>query len=80
MKKYLFTLIACMCSVLSWAEDIDGIEYSLSSNSGVYTAIVKSKSGKYSGDIVIPSEVTYESKTYKVTSKWSDNSIDNPRC
>ena len=68
MKKYLFTLIACMCSVLSWAVEIDGINYSLSSNSGVYTAKVISKSDKYSGDIVIPSEVTYNGKTYKVTS------------
>ena len=68
MKKYLFTLIACMCSVLSWAVEIDGINYSLDYWSEPFTASVISKSDKYSGDIVIPSEVTYNGKTYKVTS------------
>ncbi len=50
---------------------IDGIYYNL--NSTDLTATVVSHSGnKYSGDVVIPSTVTYGNKTYTVTTIWNE--------
>ena len=48
------------------AVEIDGIEYGLQSDG---TAEVRSKDySKYSGDIIIPSEIEYSGKHYSVTS------------
>lgn len=61
----LFGLTALLMPMASFAEDveIDGISYTISSD---LTAEVIS--GSYSGEIVIPSSVTYEEQTYSVES------------
>ena len=51
--------------------EIEGVYYKISDD---YSVMVVS--GKYSGDIVIPSQVTYNSKKYSVTS-ISDNAFGN---
>ena len=67
MRNKIFTLfLALVASVgTMYAVTIDGISYNLNGT----TAEVKSKqNGSYSGSIVIPESVTYNAKTYSVTS------------
>lgn len=54
--------------LMSSATVIDGINYNLSYKNKKYTATVISNSTEYSGDIVIPEKVTYNSNTYDVVS------------
>ena len=67
MKTKLFSLfLALVASVgFVYAVTIDGIAYNL--NDSELTAQVTS-GGSYTGDIVIPASVTYNSQTYSVTS------------
>lgn len=73
MQKRLMMLCAlCLMSVAGClaAEKvkIDGLWYWLNSYKGVLTAdFALCTGGSYSGDIVIPSSVTYDGLTYKVT-------------
>lgn len=46
---------------------VDGIAYYITSSSSPYTVEVNSKSPKYTGDVIIPEYVTYNSITYSVT-------------
>ena len=47
----------------------DGLYYNISSSSsGEYVIVTSPSSGKYKGDIIIPSTVTYSGKTYPVRS------------
>ena len=69
MKKLnlLFTALLLMCYVgNAKAEEvtIDGIKYDVITDTKQATVI----NGYYSGDIVIPSEITYNNATYSVTS------------
>ena len=66
MKKQFLLFVLMLLPVIASADavEIDGIAYIL--NSIENTASVARKS--YSGDIVIPSSVTYENKSYVVTS------------
>lgn len=74
-KNILLTLIALFCAVYAQAifygVKIGDLYYDLSSSSySGNTATVTSPSSsseKYSGDIIIPSSVTYEGTTYNVT-------------
>ena len=71
MKKNLLLLLLTLLPFVASAADkieIDGICYYLNSSDEAKTASVTSKSGGYSGDIVIPESVTYEEVTYSVTS------------
>ena len=71
MKKNLLLLLLTLLPLVASAAgivEIDGIFYELNSNDEAKTASVTSKSGGYSGDIVIPESVTYEEVTYSVTS------------
>ena len=68
MKKILLSLFAVLlsCSALAIDVEIDGINYSL--NEITRKASVISKSPTYSGDVGIPSSVTYSDVNYSVTS------------
>ncbi len=73
-RNILLTLIALMCAVYAQAVFYDvkigDLYYNLYPSSTGNTATVTSPSSsseKYSGDIVIPSSVTYDGTTYSVT-------------
>ena len=71
MKKFVTLFLLTLLPFVASAADkieIDGICYYLNSSDEAKTASVTSKSGGYSGDIVIPESVTYEEVTYSVTS------------
>ena len=66
-KKFILTLLAFVLSLTSWAQTkINGIYYELDASSK--TASVTSGDDKYSGEVTIPSTVSYEDVTYSVTS------------
>ena len=68
--KFLLTTIAMLwCSVMANAYDfeVDGIYYNILSISDV-TVEVTYGDKKYSGEVVIPSTVSYKSKTLTITS------------
>ena len=74
MKKTIFTklallLVAVLTSVKASAYDftVDGIYYTITSFSDL-TCAVTINDTKYSGDIVIPEQVTYNGRTLTVTS------------
>lgn len=65
--KSMLAVQMALFSLNANAYEIDGINYSF--NSEKKTATVTSySSSTYSGDIIIPSEVTYDGETYRVTS------------
>ena len=67
MKTRILTLIMSLfVSTMAFASvEIDGIYYNL--NTENKTAEVTSGSNKYSGNIIIPSSISYNSETYSVT-------------
>ena len=69
MKKLLFTFLAAMCCTVMNAQDVTftagEINYKVT---GENTVEVAKKNPYYSGDVVIPSTVTYSNTTYNVTS------------
>jgi hypothetical protein len=59
-----------MIAMLSFAHDfeVDGIYYNITSSAEPYTVEVTNKSGtRYTGAVTIPTSVTYDGTTYKVT-------------
>ena len=70
MKKFATLLLLTLLPLVASSQPtaISGIYYNLYSSSDVKTATVMSNPDKYSGDIVIPSTVTYNDVTYSVTS------------
>ena len=60
-------LMALFFSVSLSAFEVDGIAYRITSTTDM-TVEVTSKTGGYSGDVVIPEEITYNDKKYTVTS------------
>ena len=67
MKKHIFLFLLTLLPLAASAvELIDGIYYNLNSSSS--TAEVKRGDNSYSGDVTIPSSVTYNNETYSVTS------------
>lgn len=68
MRKLFTFCLALVASagITKASVTIDGIAYNL--NETELTAKVTSKSQKYSSEIIIPSSVTYDAKTYSVTS------------
>lgn len=60
-------LISALTSVSAYDFEVDGIYYSVVSDSDL-TCKVTSGDIKYTGDVVIPSTVTYENRTLTVTS------------
>ena len=67
MKRKLLLLLVALLPMVANAYDakIDGIYYNFSGNEAIVTY---RKSTDYSGDVVIPESVTYNGKTYSVTS------------
>ena len=62
-----------LCSVVASAHDfeVDGIYYNISSDEVEVTFMGRrysSYSNEYSGSVVIPNSITYNGKTYNVTS------------
>ena len=76
LKSMLATLAMLLCAISASAEDfsVDGIYYNITSSTDLTVAVTyqgssdDSYSNEYSGSVVIPGTVTYESKTYSVTS------------
>ena len=74
IKTWLATIAVLLCSITANAEDfrVDGIYYSITSNTTVSVTYRGSSynaySNEYSGNVVIPSTVTYSGKEYSVTS------------
>ena len=67
MKKQLLILILMLLPVVAKAYDayINGIYYDFS---GSVATVTYDSDNRYSGNVVIPTSVTYNSKTYSVTS------------
>ena len=71
MKKLLLSLFAVLLSSCAWAYSayIGGIYYDLNSETKKAEVTFKDENyNSYSGDVVIPSSVTYSGVTYSVTS------------
>ena len=68
-KRILSAVMLLMVSSLMWAQffEVDGIYYNVNED-GESVEVTSGSYGGYSGDIVIPSTVAYEGKTYNVTS------------
>ncbi len=64
---FIFALIFSIASLRAAGFTVDGIAYYITSSSSPYTVEVNSKSPKYTGDVIIPEYVTYNSITYSVT-------------
>ncbi len=64
MKKFFIAIIAMLLSLMAGATEINGINYSLDSS----TKTASVSQGSYSGNVIIPSQVTYNGVTYTVTS------------
>ena len=62
--KCLLLLMAVLCSIAARGVEIDGIYYRLDSSKNTATVTFGDK--KYVGNVVIPSYVTYNDKTYTV--------------
>ena len=69
IKKLLITVAVLLCSVTANAYDfeVDGIYYNILSASDL-TVEVTSGDNKYIGEVIIPSTVTYKSRTLSVIS------------
>ena len=74
IKRIIALFMAVFVSINLFAYDfeVDGIYYNKTSDSTVSVTYKEEKSGvyysDYSGDITIPSNVTYDGKSYNVTS------------
>ena len=75
LVRYSFLMITLLlCSLAAKAHDFEvgGIFYNITSSTDMTVAVTfkgssySSYSGEYSGDVVIPSTVTYNSETYSV--------------
>ena len=62
--KLLLVLLLSMTSMVAFADEVNGINYSFSGTE----ATVARRSSAYSGNVVIPESVTYNGNTYSVTS------------
>ena len=71
IKLLLLTTLCFLCNLSAFAWDfvVDGIYYNYGSQRGTCEVTYRYSSGdSYTGDIVIPSSVTYSGTTYSVTS------------
>ena len=69
-KRWFVSLFLTLMTTFSWAYDfeVDGICYNINSDGTSVTVTYKGTGDKYSGAVVIPETVTYDSKNYSVTS------------
>ena len=76
LKSMLVTLAMLLCSISASAEDfsVDGIYYNITDSEKLTVEVTyrgssySEYSNEYSGSVVIPETVTYDSNTYSVTS------------
>ena len=74
MKRLLSLSLCLMMALLSFAFKVDGIYYKITSSSAPYTVAVTYRGkyfhsyNEYTGSVTIPEKVTYNGKTYSVTS------------
>jgi hypothetical protein len=77
MKKLIFTSLALFMMLSTWAYDfkVDSLYYNITSSTLNTVAVINNNgdgsslyNGGYTGDIIIPSSVTYNGTTYSVTS------------
>ena len=70
MKKILILIVILFSNLSIWAYDIevDGIYYNFLQDNEVEVTYKGGRQSIYSGEIVIPSTVTYDGKNYNVTS------------
>jgi hypothetical protein len=77
IARFLGVSLVCLCLVAqAWGQEsrtvsefeVEGIKYGTGTSDGIVAVIQKAEANGYSGDIVIPSTVDYEGKTYNVTS------------
>ena len=75
LKSFIATLVLLLSSISASAHDfeVDGFYYNITNSEKLSVAVTfrgihPSNVEDYSGDVVIPETVTYESKTYSVTS------------
>lgn len=68
IKQLLITVIVLLCSVTASAYDfeVNGVYYNILSASDL-TVEVTSGDNQYTGEVIIPSTVTYKSKVLNVT-------------
>ena len=66
--KHLFTILLALVATTASAQDfvVDGICYNILSEDDRTVEVTNNPDG-YAGDIVIPAEVTYDGRTYQVT-------------
>ena len=66
--KHLFTILLALVATTASAQgfEVDGIYYNILSEDDKTVEVTGSPYG-YSGDVVIPAEVTYDGSTYSVT-------------
>ena len=66
--KHLFTMLLALVAATASAQDfeIDGIYYNILSEDDRTVEVTESPYG-YSGEVVIPAEVTYDGSTYSIT-------------
>ena len=71
--KHLFTMLLALVAATASAQDfeVDGIYYNILSEDDKTVEVTGSPYG-YSGDVVIPAEVTYDGSTYSVTTIGKD--------
>ena len=69
MKRIMGLTVLLFCGLSAFAQsfEVDGIFYNIESSKEL-TVSVAENSNKYSGRVIIPSEVSYSSKKYKVVS------------
>ena len=76
IKTWLATIAVLLCSITTNAHhfEVDGIYYNVTSSTDLTVAVTYRGStggeytNEYSGDVIIPSSVTYNGKIYSVTS------------
>lgn len=71
LRRTLYAIILLLASAIPCMAidfEVDGIKYSVNENDETVSVRVVRKTPSYSGDIVIPSTVTFNDKTYSVTS------------
>ena len=69
LKKMLLSVTMLLCSVVASAYDfqVDSIYYNVTSETDLTVEVTSGENG-YSGEVVIPETVSYNEKTYNVTS------------
>ena len=67
--KHLFTMLLALVAATASAQDfmVDGICYNILSEDDMTVEVTESPYGCYTGEVVIPAEVTYDGSTYSVT-------------